>query len=1062
MAKTTQEKKTFKWGDNEYLLDDLLKLHSEQEHHYYNFARDRGQYDDVALAGLRAAINNRIQAVKEGKTFEGDGVLDSDTVDNTRIQTQKKGLFKKAKYVDQDNTEWAKYYLSKLVGQLTPHTKDSSTDKGSWNMSKHGLAAYLTGQGLNAKDVFENYDLRDKVNPSNTRAYTQRRDLLKKQLAGYKTWLAGKGFDFTQNDNEWDDSFISDLDDLIANFDAYDNNAITARLRKLGAGEGYTTAFTSDRWDLSKTQEELDAEASKKKDDEAKKQEAKHLREWEDYAYGKKRSIAPIYHAPVDLSNHDFGGKNPEWINWYGDLNAEQQQQYGTYLGRDEAKWKQAWDSYMNALRTGSAYEDKNARILLQGTFINQPHGFIDLGDGKYLIRDSVNDDGQGIVYDPQNGYTATVFLGDLASKNSEIKDIYKQLAYKYINQKHGTNYTGSRNYVFKEGGELLPKHQYGNQITYNWADSSEAIKQKAEKTGLTPQVQADRDRYIDGDNKSVDNPNAGFSGAEIARLASIGADITSMFLTPVVGTVVGLGSTLTNFGADIADDGFQWEDVKNLGINVGFDLLGAIPVFGDAVGTGTKITRNLVKWAPRVMAGLAAFQGVANFDGMVGSWKKMTSSDENAKMTVQDWRNIAQSIGLLTGGVRAVRNKVAQNNMKQAAKVDDVVGVSVRDKQSKEIKQILVDGDTAKNIRAAQGDRVKIEAELSKLEDFNGKFGDTGTLEIVTKSSGWQKPWTRVTNADGSTSLELQGIRGSGRAVVNDIYDFSRIPATGVSRGLFKDRAVNESLTGLQIRATERLNRAGLPESHRGSMTKEAVDAEIARLQGELTATTDRMKTAMADRTKRAKEISKSLKVERDRLTKLQQTLNGAPDVATLQSNKTAHEGNLGHHEQKLLDSQQKLKQAEDDLNKLLGKKRVAKKNQKSHKAAITRARAKVQGLKKAISGHVASKQQQLDAIELINKQIQAHADLPKTQSEIARLAGIEPKLQRSNHTNAYNRLRQLITDYQTNHSNIGGRAVTWDLTKVLQDAGIRNAFKSGGTLDKNKLNKFLTYAKG
>ena len=29
MAENTQEKKTFKWGDSEYLLDDLLKLHAE-------------------------------------------------------------------------------------------------------------------------------------------------------------------------------------------------------------------------------------------------------------------------------------------------------------------------------------------------------------------------------------------------------------------------------------------------------------------------------------------------------------------------------------------------------------------------------------------------------------------------------------------------------------------------------------------------------------------------------------------------------------------------------------------------------------------------------------------------------------------------------------------------------------------------------------------------------------------------------------------------------------------------------------------------------------------------
>jgi hypothetical protein len=82
--------------------------------------------------------------------------------------------------------------------------------------------------------------------------------------------------------------------------------------------------------------------------------------------------------------------------------------------------------------------------------------------------------------------------------------------------------------------------------------------------------------------------------------------------------------------------------DLGNLGINIGFDLLGAIPVFGDALGTGTKITRNLVKWAPRVMASLAAYQGVKNFDGMMQSWDKMTSSGEDSKMTVQDWRNIA------------------------------------------------------------------------------------------------------------------------------------------------------------------------------------------------------------------------------------------------------------------------------------------------------------------------------------------------------------------------------------------------------------------------------------
>jgi hypothetical protein len=249
MAENKQEKRTFKWGDNEYLLDDLLKIHAEQENNYYNFARDRGKYDEEALKGLRQAVINRINAVKSGQAFEGDGVLQGDQVDNIKIQTQKKGLFRKEKYVDQDNTEWAKYYLNKLVGQLKPHQKEA--EKGTWDVNKHGLGAYLTGQGLNAKDIFERYDLQDPNNATAARSYTQRRELLKKHLPGYKTWLEGKGFDFTKNDNEWDDNFGADLDKFVTDYDSLDIKDVTAALRKFGAGD-YTEAFTSDRWDLTK------------------------------------------------------------------------------------------------------------------------------------------------------------------------------------------------------------------------------------------------------------------------------------------------------------------------------------------------------------------------------------------------------------------------------------------------------------------------------------------------------------------------------------------------------------------------------------------------------------------------------------------------------------------------------------------------------------------------------------------------------------------------------------------------------------------------------------------
>jgi hypothetical protein len=114
---------------------------------------------------------------------------------------------------------------------------------------------------------------------------------------------------------------------------------------------------------------------------------------------------------------------------------------------------------------------------------------------------------------------------------------------------------------------------------------------------------------------------------------------------------------------------------------------MGAIPIFGDIVGTGSKIVKNLAKWTPRVMAALAGFQGIKNFDGMMESWSKFASGDADQKLTVQDWRNIAQSISLITGGVRATRNKVAQSKVKQQAKIDDVVGVNIREKATGQVK---------------------------------------------------------------------------------------------------------------------------------------------------------------------------------------------------------------------------------------------------------------------------------------------------------------------------------------------------------------------------------------
>ena len=664
------------------------------------------------------------------------------------------------------------------------------------------------------------------------------------------------------------------------------------------------------------------------------------------------------------------------------------------------------------------------------------------------------------VAFDPESGEIRHAFIGDIEAEKEALRRKWRI----------DNGYEDEAAQYFEEGGVISMQTGGGFNLAQSVnRDLEERNKKRAKETGNTEKVQAARDRVVsNGDDSfvseqdSIASPNAGFSGAEVARLVSIGADITSMFLDPVTGTAVGLGSTLTNFGADIADDGFQWEDVKNLGINVGFDLLGAIPLFGDAVGTGSKITRNLVKWAPRVMAGLAAYQGVSNFDGMMDSWSKFTSGDKDQKLTVQDWRNIAQSIGLVTGATRAIKNKVAQNQMKNKAKVDGVVGVNVRDKNTGEIKQLLVDGKTAETIRNHKGDAKKIQQTLSELEGYKDKFGENGTWEINTKSGGLQKPFGRTENADGSKSWELRGFRKDGRADVNDVYDFSQVPqGYGASVG-YKIPGVSDRLNQWHQQLVGKLSGTPSTVNAKGAKTVAEVDAEVKALRDPVDAQVKAMQDAMTRRSEAKKRINSQLTPEKKRLQDIQTRLRGVPDEATLNANKTTLEQNIATNDANITSRQQLIDQAQKNLDKLLNKKRVPKKRQKQHKADIKSARAQLQGHKTTLQSYQATKQRYDADMSKLKAQLQDYADLTPVQANVNRLQGIQSRLGRGNHTNAYNKLQQMLADLQANHSTVSGRQVNWDMAEILQQAGIQNAFKQGGSINRNKINKFLNYAKG
>ena len=1048
MAETKQEKKTFKWGDNEYLLDDLLKLHADQEQNYYNFARARGQYDDTALAGLRTAITNRINAVKSGQTFGADGVLDSDVVDNTSIQTQKKGLFKKEKYVDQDNTEWAKYYLNKLVSNLKPHQKEETVDKGKWDISQHGLAAYLTGQGYDAKGFFEGYDKRNPDDPDASRSFAQRHAELRKHLTGYRDWISKKGFDFTKNDNEWDDNFMSTLDTLINNQDWSDSNTLSASLRKLGAGDAYTTAFTSDRWDLSKSDDELVADAKKRKEEEEAALKKSYIDEYEDYSYGKRRESNPLYYTPFDYSAHNFDGKTANFRNWYADLNSSEQSKYGTYLGTDNQKWHNAWTSYINSLKGGNAYTDKNLGVLLQGTFESQGQQFVDLGDGNYLIKDSVTDDGQGTVYNPTSGYTDTIFLGDFAGNNAAIKDIYKQLAYKYINGKYGTNYE-DRPDVFKEGGELIPKNQYGSKVVYNWDTPHQAIKSKADAEGVSVEMQEARDQYINEDNKSVDNPNAGLTAAQKARIGYAVLDLTSAVsaFVPGYGTAVSAGtgilSTIGNLGSDLTDDavtsGQAW---KNFGLNLGMDIMGLIPGGGAASKMG-KIVKTLKSVVPYVIALPGVVSMLSNSPEIAASWKKAFDGDpENggSKMDYQDYMNILQVLNVATGVSNIAVNKY--KSTKKSTKQTDKLAIDVVDAATKQRRALVLEGDDINKFKEANA-----KGEAQKFVDELEGAGKYTINEIKESHKG--KFWGK--NSEGKFELFHKNPIGKSKTGKAHTLELKWDNQKGL---LYAETGKWEADLGYNPSKSDDIVRSS--ENAWKKTTQAEVDAPFAEWRQKATtykANTDQLSQIRDKVDARIQAQNQSITDTKTAIESKQRIIDDSTAKAS-EIQEWLDAGGVTTAEKAIKDARAKIKLLENSkVGKSVDKKRLIddKIAQIEADIAATKATMDANTPEAVLSAQAA-------VARATSEKSTLQVELGKLQTMLDKLTGTRTKLDTriGTHSEAYNSIR----DFQPIKKKFGDVEYTFDASPELRN--LDGLYKQGGSINRNKINKFLNYAKG
>lgn len=1068
MAETKQEKRTFKWGDSEYLLDDLLKMHAEQENNFYNFARNRGQYDETALQGLESAVTNRINAVKSGQAFDGDGVLSTDKVDNISIQTQKKGLFKKDKYVDQDNTEWAKYYLNKLVSQLKPYQKEAAKTSGDWDVNRHGFEAYLKGQGLDAQELFENYDVRDTNNPDAARSFAQRDDKLREHLGKYKIWLEGKGFDFTKNDNEWDDNYMSTLNSVI-NGDWTDRTALAASLRKLGSGN-FATAFTSDRWDLSKSKEELDAETKAAKDAKEAKLKAERLRAMQDELLNEHTKSKGEYFQPINYkSKYKFkDGVDQTFMNYYSDLNSQERADLGTYLGNDNQAWNNAWENLMNSLRTGTTYSDANKGILLQKFFEDAPNGFTDLGDGTYLINQSLNDRGQVYIYDPRSGFTQRRHLSEFANQNESIRKAYEEILYKNINAKYGTNYH-NRNYISFEKGGII-KAQLGTAVLRPY-DVNEQYEERASKSGVDVETQKARDKYVYSKDKSEANPNAGLTTAQRVRIGYAAADLISAVSAffPGAGTVISAGtgvvSTLGNFWSDLKDDavttGQAW---KNFGMNLGMDALGLIPGGGSASKLG-KIVKTLKSVVPYVVALPGVVSMFANYPEIAASWKKAFDGDPgngDSKMNYQDYLNVLQVLNVAAGGTTIARN--AYRSAKKAPMQSDKIAVEVKVKDKKgnvgtQTKALVFEGEDAAKFKAANAEG-KAQQFINEIEGGN-KYVVT---ETTTSNRG--KFWGRDAN--------------------DKFHFFNQSPFGRTSTG--KARVLN-------VRKETLTNFWGRPITTTKGNPRTRLYAETGKWEADLGRNKDdliyaKKKTRLEDWKKQQqadvdaqfttwRKKAATYKANTDQYAKIQaqidakiQTQNRS--IADTQASIEAKQrviddsGAEVSRIQEWLDAggvkttQNSIKNARAKISRL--EKSKAGKTPMEKKAInerISKLKAEIEVAKGELAANTpeAVLAAQEKAAMATTEQSSLQIELGKLQTMLDKLTGIKSKLgtRINTHSDAYN----AIKDFKPIKKKFNEVEYIFDASKPELKT-LENLFKQGGSINRNKINKFLNYAKG
>lgn len=703
------------------------------------------------LTGLQDQLannTNRFTTDDFGSIIDSTGALsntDNDDIDpvgseyyyddkGNRITTDDFNALKKRKQKNYNtfsaNREVATYFnaIGNALRSKQP-TKEQTSN--AFDLSKHGFLADWTrinnpaGGNLNLDPYLE----KDAVDEATgKRGTTNRAAYLKEQIENYINNIGD--YDFSSTPFKDRNTYVSRLRAAAENLGNGYNSEDVIALNQAGIGNEFLSKFFSTGAEEPQAkQSELERQAEQSAQELAQRRRDDELRavieEEKQDQYNRQRDA---FFADYQKQNPFNSTIKSQAIALSYNPNAMYDRaatKYGVDRSNTEAL-QSAVKEYINFPQLAAAIRGKE-HILQGQKDVTAAHiaNNLDWAAQSNLLTDKIGDTGYYVVPGSENYDNWSYIAYNPITRHYEEQsmllneELKKKMAYAEYDRRN----------------KDVQKHQLGGLLKYTEeyqkkaqkeAEKQQRIDQKVEETGKTrEQVEAAERRPIE----------EGFSTIDKVRLGTAAADAISAAAAfiPGYGTVasgaLGIGSTLTNIGADIADESMSgWDVAGNALYGLVMDAVGLIPGMG-ATGKAAKIVRVLKPVSKLAKRTLQAYGMVHSAD----AFNKLMSNPSD--MSADDWRNLVTGLQAISG---EARYKGGGRAVSRATTQRDVADVKTSTGRMATISKEDLD-----KLRETKG----LKAQNKLFSELTG--GQKLQREFKGREFNWKQPWKSRLHSD-------------------------------------------------------------------------------------------------------------------------------------------------------------------------------------------------------------------------------------------------------------------------------------------------------------------------